>query len=133
MFSLKLLEQKEKVQKECVILPVLVDAKLETSTFIQHPKSNFVRITIDIFRKEKRTRKEDVEDNEDIKVIFKVEGSKYLPSFIPWSQNSPEMQRSQTPEHVRCLRTVWKHHCHRRWNKMLYWVSIHHKVKVCIV
>jgi hypothetical protein len=45
-------------------------------------------------------KKEDVEDNEDTKIIFKVEGSQSHPSFVPGSQIDPEVQRSQTPEPV---------------------------------
>jgi hypothetical protein len=59
MFSLELLEQKEIVQEEYIKLQALVDVQLEDSTFIWHPESNYVDITADIFRKEKRTREED--------------------------------------------------------------------------
>jgi hypothetical protein len=71
-----------------------VDAELQDSTFIWHPESNFVHVTFNIFRKEKSSREEDAEE-EDAKeegVVFKVEGSQNLPSFVPVSQNNPEVQ-----------------------------------------
>jgi hypothetical protein len=79
MFSPELLAQREKVRKECRILQALVDTELEGRTFIQHPESNFIHVSFDIFRKEKRVREEDAEE-ENIKeepkhtVVFKVEG-----------------------------------------------------------
>jgi hypothetical protein len=62
MFSEEVLKQREKVQKECIKLQTLVDAELDDSTFIWNPGSKFVQVTFDIFRKEKRTRKEDEEE-----------------------------------------------------------------------
>jgi hypothetical protein len=67
---------------------------------------NFVHITSYIFRKEKRTREEDVEDEQSQEVIFKVERSENRPLFVPFyyvvprSQSSPEVHKSQTPEYV---------------------------------
>jgi hypothetical protein len=66
----------------------------------------------DTFKKEKRTRDENVpnedddeeDDDDDIevkhkqKVIFKVEGSQSSSSFMPESQTDSDVQWSQTPE-----------------------------------
>jgi hypothetical protein len=57
---------------------------MEDTTFIWHLESNFVLVTFDIFRK-KRVREEEEEEEEEKKesrVIFKVEGSQYPPSFV---------------------------------------------------
>jgi hypothetical protein len=53
------LKQSEKVWKEYIKLQALVDTEFEDSTFICHPESNFVHVTFDIFKKEKRTSEEE--------------------------------------------------------------------------
>jgi hypothetical protein len=83
-----------------MILQALVDAELEDSTFIWHPEINFVHVTLDIFRKEKKSGEKDAEEENlkeehDHSVVFKVEGSQCPPSFVPGSQIDPEVQGSQ--------------------------------------
>jgi hypothetical protein len=116
-------EQREKVQKEFIKLQVLVDAELEDSTFIWNPESKFVQITFDIFRKEKKTREKDEE--EDIKeepkhsIVFKVEGSQSF-HCLYLVQNSPRSVGGRKPLNL-CYgcRKIRRHHSHRRWNKVL--------------
>jgi hypothetical protein len=43
-----------------------------------HPESNFINITSDIFRKEKRAREEDLEDDKIQKLFLKWRGQKTL-------------------------------------------------------
>jgi hypothetical protein len=59
-----------------------VDAEMEDNTFIWHPESNFVHITLYIFRKQKRTREEDVEEEQNQVVLFEVRGLENPPSFL---------------------------------------------------
>jgi hypothetical protein len=111
MFSSELLAQREKFRKECKMLQALVDAELEESTFIWYPQSNYVHVTYEIFRKEKRIREEDAEEEEYVEedakeepkhtVLFKVEGSQFPPSFVLGFQ-TPEpltwlLESPQTP------------------------------------
>jgi hypothetical protein len=49
-----LLEQREKVQEECVKLQVLIDEEMGNTTFMWYPDANYINITEDSFRKEKR-------------------------------------------------------------------------------
>jgi hypothetical protein len=93
IFSLELLEQRKKVEKEWEKVQALVDNEIEDTTFIWCPDSNHLLITDDIFWKEKRIREEDVEDEENIPLILEVEDSQSFPSFV----KMVEQQTSTAP------------------------------------
>jgi hypothetical protein len=86
----KIIKQTELVRKECLKLQELLDDEMLDKTFIWYADELEVNIIPDMFRKNKRTREENVpnEDNEDDeddvevkpnhKVMFKVDGSQSL-------------------------------------------------------
>jgi hypothetical protein len=67
MFSIELLKQRLKVQKDCEKLQALVDNEMEDSTYRLCSNSNYVHITDNILRKSKRIREEDIADKDTIR------------------------------------------------------------------
>jgi hypothetical protein len=68
IFSLELLKQRKKVEKEWEKFQTLIDFESKDIIFVLSPDSNNLHITDDIFQKAKRIREEDVEDEESIEV-----------------------------------------------------------------
>jgi hypothetical protein len=79
----EIIEQTELLLKECMRLQELIDVEILDKTFIWYPNELEVNTILDIFRKEKRTREENVaefdDENKDVEVkpkhnvIFKVD------------------------------------------------------------
>jgi hypothetical protein len=65
VFSSVLLNQKEKVEKECIKIQTLIDIESSNASFMWLPDSNHVNIIDDIFRKSKRIREDEDDDNDD--------------------------------------------------------------------
>jgi hypothetical protein len=57
VFSEVLLNQKEKVEQECLKLQILINTEVSETSFIYQPDSSRINIINDIFRKSKRTRR----------------------------------------------------------------------------
>jgi hypothetical protein len=115
-----------------------LDGQLEDSVFIWHPETNFVHVTFDIFRKEKRLRKEDDEE-ENIKiepkhsVIFKVKGSQIPPCLYLGHKLTQKCGGHKPLNTWYILLTVPKYHGHRRRNKVLllfHWAWTWNKYRV---
>jgi hypothetical protein len=67
IFRAELLDQREKVEKECVILQALIDSEIPDISFMWHVDSNCVNIIDDIFR--------NVVDKNCINIRFQVDES----------------------------------------------------------
>jgi hypothetical protein len=78
IFCAELLDQRGKVENECVILQSLIDSEIAETSFIWSPDANRVNIIDDIFRKYKRIRESEPEDivgKNSIEIRFQVDES----------------------------------------------------------
>jgi hypothetical protein len=128
IFSEVLLNQKEKVEQECVKLQALIDLEVPTTSFMWLPDSNHVNIVDDIFRKSKIIREHEPEDvvphnshmpnqihiqqiggkkniiplenNVPDNVILEVEGSANPPTFVPYNYVHHRIEMYKTANDV---------------------------------
>jgi hypothetical protein len=65
IFSGDLIEQKEKVEQESILLQSLIDSEIPDTSFMWCSDSNKIIITDDVFRKTRRIREVDDDDDDD--------------------------------------------------------------------
>jgi hypothetical protein len=65
VFSTVLLNQKHKVEKECIKLQTLIDNESSNASFIWLPTDNSVNIVENFFQKSKRIREDEDDDDDD--------------------------------------------------------------------
>jgi helix-turn-helix protein len=67
-FTKEIYEQKNKVQEECRKLQVLLDKNIPKTSFIWTPDDDEVIMLPDLFKKEKRIREQNEDDEDEVEV-----------------------------------------------------------------
>jgi hypothetical protein len=110
MFSDEIIEQREKVEKESIVLQTLVDTQLEDTTtlFMWCSNKKKIIITDNLFRKKRRLRLVDNNDEEEddddeqgyVKFKFDLEGPQNPKSSLPKKTMTFELERTSESEDV---------------------------------